>query len=115
MAKLCLMPKELSRRPRHNRDEKSSLVIRNIVVGGHRTSVRLEPLMWDALADITRRRRVTVHDLVTQIDRDRTASSLTAAIRVYILDFYRFAALSGGDFAAGPPARPLNGANPEGR
>jgi predicted DNA-binding ribbon-helix-helix protein len=71
----------------------SSLVIRNIVVAGHRTSVRLEPVMWDALQDIARQLRMTVHDLVTAIDRDRTASSLTAAIRVYIVDFYRTAAM----------------------
>ena len=50
--------------------------------------------MWDALQDIARRRRVTIHDLVTAIDRERTASSLTAAIRVHIVDFYRDAALS---------------------
>ena len=79
---------------RHSENFPSSLVIRNVVVGGHRTSVRLEPVMWDALQDIARRRRVTIHDLVTAIDRERTASSLTAAIRVYLVDFYRAAALS---------------------
>src|SRR5438270_7093115 len=82
---------------RHSENFPSSLVIRNVVVAGHRTSVRLEPVMWDALHDIARRRRMTMHDLVTDIDRERTASSLTAAIRVYIVDFYR---------AAAPPARP---------
>ncbi len=84
--------------PRRRRDRESSpssLVIRNVVVGDHRTSVRLEPVMWDALHDIARHRRVTMHDLVTDIDRKRTASSLTAAIRVYIVDFYRTAALPG--------------------
>jgi predicted DNA-binding ribbon-helix-helix protein len=81
-----------SRRPHEN--SPSSLVIHNIVVGGHRTSVRLEPVMWDALHDIARRLRATTHDLVTDIDRERTASSLTAAIRVYIVDFYRAAAMS---------------------
>ena len=74
----------------------SSLVIHNVVVAGHRTSVRLEPVMWDALQDIAQRRQLTVHALVTEIDRDRTASSLTAAIRVYIVDFYRSAALQAG-------------------
>jgi len=49
--------------------------------------------MWDALQDIARRLRATTHDLVTDIDRERTASSLTAAIRVYIVDFYRAAAM----------------------
>lgn len=70
----------------------SSLVTRNVVVGGHRTSVRLEPVMWEALQEIARLQRRTIHDLVTTIDRNRTASSLTAAIRVYIVDFYRAAA-----------------------
>jgi predicted DNA-binding ribbon-helix-helix protein len=84
----------LPRRPRRTHENApSSLVIHNVVVGGHRTSVRLEPVMWDALHDIADRLRATMHDLVTEIDRERTASSLTAAIRVYIVDFYRAAAL----------------------
>ena len=91
------MPADFPRRPRRTHESSpSSLVIRNIVVGGHRTSVRLEPVMWDALHDIARRLRVTTHDLVTDIDRERTASSLTAAIRVYIVDFYRAASLPRG-------------------
>ena len=82
------------RRSRRNQDNApSSLAIHNVVVGNHRTSVRLEPVMWDALQDIASQQRVTVHDLVTEIDRGRSASSLTAAIRVYIVEFYRSAAL----------------------
>ena len=88
------------RQRRTTENSPSSLVIRNIVVGSHRTSVRLEPVMWDALHDIARRLRVTMHDLVTDIDRARTASSLTAAIRVYIVDFYRDAAVSAGQTQA---------------
>ena len=63
--------------------------------------------MWDALHDIARRLRVTTHDLVTDIDRVRTASSLTAAIRIYIVDFYRAAALPAGpaEVAEGPVLR----------
>jgi predicted DNA-binding ribbon-helix-helix protein len=67
-------------------------MIRNIVVGGHRTSVRLEPLMWDSLREIARHRGMGLNDLVTEIDGQREALSLTAAIRVYIVDFYRHAA-----------------------
>jgi predicted DNA-binding ribbon-helix-helix protein len=80
------------------------LTIRNVVVAGHRTSVRLEPLMWEALRDIARRRGVGINDLVTDIDRRRETSSLTAAIRVYIVDFYRSAAgIGGGPAALAPP------------
>ncbi len=82
------------RRPRRDNDvPPSTLVIRNVVVAGRRTSVRLEPAMWEALHDIARRMELTIHDLVTDIARQRTASSLTAAIRVYIVDFYRAAFL----------------------
>jgi predicted DNA-binding ribbon-helix-helix protein len=45
--------------------------------------------MWDALNEIAERERKTVHQIVTEVDRQRTESSLTAAIRVYIVVFYR--------------------------
>jgi predicted DNA-binding ribbon-helix-helix protein len=100
------MPGSLPQRPRRYPEiAPSSLVIHNIVVAGHRTSVRLEPVMWDALQDIARRRRLTVHDLVTDIDRRRRESTLTAAIRVYIVDFYRAAALQAVPPAAVRPPR----------
>ncbi|MBV8889326.1 MAG: ribbon-helix-helix domain-containing protein [Alphaproteobacteria bacterium] len=74
----------------------SSLVIGNVVVAGRRTSVRLEPMMWEALRDIAAEREISLHDLVTEIDRERTTSSLTAGIRVYIVEFYRSAARAAG-------------------
>src|SRR5436190_12671128 len=86
------MARALPRRaPRKREPARSSLVIRNIVVGGHRTSVRLEPVMWEALLEIARQRQTNVNQL--EIDRQRVSSSLTAAIRVYIVDFYRAAAI----------------------
>jgi len=45
--------------------------------------------MWEGLQDIARRRGVTLNQLVTEIERDRVTPGLTAAIRVYIVDFYR--------------------------
>ena len=47
--------------------------------------------MWDGLRDIAQRRGMSRNDLVTEIDRARGAPGLTAAIRVYIVDFYRTA------------------------
>jgi predicted DNA-binding ribbon-helix-helix protein len=49
--------------------------------------------MWEALLEIARQRQTNVNQLVTEIDRERVSSSLTAAIRVYIVDFYRAAAI----------------------
>ena len=65
------------------------LVMRNVVVAGKRTSVRLEPVMWRALQEIAKYQNKAVHELVTEIDHLQLASSLTSAIRVYIVDFYR--------------------------
>ena len=45
--------------------------------------------MWAALNDISAARGKTVHDVVLQINRGRTGIGLTAAIRVYIVDYYR--------------------------
>jgi len=36
------------------------LVCRNVVVFGHRTSMRLEPEVWQAMGDICRRERCSV-------------------------------------------------------
>jgi predicted DNA-binding ribbon-helix-helix protein len=57
----------------------------NIVVDGHRTTVRLEPVIWDALRDIARQQAVTVHNLVSAIAGRRTASSLSSEIRTYVV------------------------------
>jgi predicted DNA-binding ribbon-helix-helix protein len=75
--------------PKKRSQSASSLVMRNVVVAGRRTSVRLEPTMWDALSEIATQEQKTLHQLVTEVDRQRTESSLTAAIRVYIVGFYR--------------------------
>lgn len=61
---------------------------RSVIVGGHRTSVSLEPVFWDYLRDIAAKRRVSVNELVTEIDQNRDGS-LSSAIRVYILEQLR--------------------------
>ena len=100
------MPAFSPRRSRRNTESPvSSLAMHNVVVGGRRTSVRLESVMWEALRDIARRRDVTIHDLVTDIDRRRSESSLTAAIRVYIVNFYRAAATLSAQPQSPPPPR----------
>jgi len=45
--------------------------------------------MWEGLQDIARRRGMSLNELVTEIERNRDMPGLTAAIRVYIVDFYR--------------------------
>lgn len=81
---------------------KTSLISRNITVLGRRTSVRLEPEMWSALHDIARREQCTVHDLCSLISiRKVSNSSLTAAIRVFLMLYFRAACTEEGHRKAG--------------
>ncbi len=76
----------LRRRSRSEPDRvRSSLVMHNVVVDGRRTTVRLEPVIWDTLQGIARREHLTLHDLVSDINRSRTASSLSSGIRAYVV------------------------------
>ena len=79
----------------------STLVSRNLTVCGHRTSIRLEPAMWVALREICARERRTLSALATAIGRGRSESSLTAAVRVFVLGYYRAAATEEGHARAG--------------
>jgi predicted DNA-binding ribbon-helix-helix protein len=45
--------------------------------------------MWDALREIAAEQGMNVNQLVTQIKHRADRSSLTSAIRVYIVEFYR--------------------------
>jgi predicted DNA-binding ribbon-helix-helix protein len=58
---------------------------RSVVVSGHRTSVSLEPVFWDQLRAIAAQQRVSVNELVTKIDQQRSGS-LSSAIRVFVLE-----------------------------
>ena len=79
----------------------SRLVNRNVTALRGRTSMRLEPAMWEALQQICRREDKSLNELVTEIDRQRVESSLTAAIRVYLLRYFCAAATDEGHRLAG--------------
>lgn len=70
----------------------SPLVTRNVNVGGRRTSVRLEPDLWEALREIALRENRTLHDICSDIDKTRGETRLTSAMRIYIVNYYRSAA-----------------------
>ena len=70
---------------------------RNIRIGRRRTSVKLEPAMWDALIDITVRTNKSINQICTEVhnagagpNRAETAgANFTSELRVFILDYYR--------------------------
>jgi predicted DNA-binding ribbon-helix-helix protein len=72
---------------------------KNVVVGGRRTSLRLEGWCWDALDDIGARERLTRNQLITVIDQRLRPEasgdvSLASSIRVFIMWYYRAAVAS---------------------
>ncbi|TCS63510.1 ribbon-helix-helix domain-containing protein [Varunaivibrio sulfuroxidans] len=82
-------------------DIKSMLQNRNVTIDGRRTSLRLEEDVWDAFEEICDRENLSVHELCTLIDHNRYNSSRTAAVRAFILSYFRNAATDSGHLEAG--------------
>lgn len=81
---------------------KTSLVSRNITIFGKRTSIRLEPEMWASLRDMAEREGCSMHDLCSLVSmRKQQKTSLTAAIRVFIMLYYKAASSEEGHRRAG--------------
>ncbi len=67
----------------------SRLINRNVIAARGRTSMRLEPELWDALSDICRREHIRIGELVRRVEARGHAGGRTSAIRVFILEYYR--------------------------
>jgi predicted DNA-binding ribbon-helix-helix protein len=87
----------------------SCLVSGNLLVSGRRTSVRMEEETWACLREVARREGGTVHDLASRLyGQKKPAQTLTSAIRVYLLLYYRNMAIRANYTKAGygPVRRP---------
>ena len=81
---------------------KSTLVSGNVTIAGHRTSLRLEPEMWDALKGVCARERLSIHEVCSRIDaRRQDGTSLTSAVRTFMVKYYQGAATDEGHQRAG--------------
>lgn len=67
----------------------SSLVSRNVRIGEHRTSVRLEPELWEALEDICMREDRTLNDVCTEVAMQDRPGGFTSALRVHVIAYFR--------------------------
>ncbi|MEL6839043.1 MAG: ribbon-helix-helix domain-containing protein [Pseudomonadota bacterium] len=65
----------------HRRPVKRSLTIR-----GHRTSVSLEDIFWNAFRDIAAKDGKTINGLAAEIDEGRGDIGLASALRVFIFE-----------------------------
>ena len=79
----------------------SRLINRNIVAATGRSSMRLEPEIWDALFEICRRENIAMADLVRKVDGGREVGGRTSAIRVFAFNYFREAATEDGHRMAG--------------
>jgi predicted DNA-binding ribbon-helix-helix protein len=57
--------------------------------------------MWDALQEAAAREGMSLHGFCTSVAKRRGAYSMTAAIRVHLLDYFRDAATEAGHKSAG--------------
>lgn len=79
----------------------TTLQNRNVRLRGQRTSLRLEPSMWEALEEISRREGCSINEICSLIEDQRRGSTRTAALRVFILYYFRAAATESGHKQAG--------------
>ncbi|WP_293681653.1 ribbon-helix-helix domain-containing protein [uncultured Phenylobacterium sp.] len=65
-------------------------VKRSFTIAGHRTSISLEASFWEALKNLAAEERVPVAQLIARIDQGRDGGGLSSAVRVWILNRYRY-------------------------
>ena len=70
----------------------SRLVNRNIIATRGRSSMRLEPEIWDALQEICKREQVGLGDLVQRVEGDGPEGGRTSAVRIFAFQYFRAAA-----------------------
>ncbi len=79
----------------------SRLVNRNINAGAGRTSMRLEPEVWDALREICAREGIALRDVISRLESSVAEGGRTSAVRVHVLEYFRAAATDDGHRSVG--------------
>lgn len=87
----------------------SRLINRNVVAERGRTSMRLEPELWEALLEICGREGQDMSALVRKVEHNGHAGGRTSAVRVFVLSYFRDAATEAGHAAAGHGTLSVNG------
>lgn len=79
----------------------SRLINRNVIAERGRTSMRLEPELWDRLTEICEREAQDMSTLVRQIEAAGHSGGRTSAVRVFILEYIYAATTEAGHASAG--------------
>ena len=67
----------------------SQTVKRSLVIAGRKKSISLEEVVWRSLKEIAAGLDVTLLSLLTNIASTKYQGSLSSAIRLFVLNFYR--------------------------
>jgi predicted DNA-binding ribbon-helix-helix protein len=59
------------------------------MLGERRTSVSLEDQVWDGLTDVCRREEISIDELCTKVESLRVGSSMSSALRVFLMTYFR--------------------------
>ena len=70
---------------------KTNKIAMVFTLGERRTNVELEEEFWDALQDVAARQNTDLAILVERLNRRRGADSLTTALRMFAIAYYRSA------------------------
>lgn len=68
----------------------TKLVKRSVTLGGHRTSIALEPAFWEELERLADTRGMKLVRLIAEVDASRPADApLTSSLRLAVLESLR--------------------------
>lgn len=64
---------------------------KNVRVNGHRTSIRLEKEMWDALNEVAAKEGCSVDEVCSAVNELKVANvSFTSVLRAFLFEYYRY-------------------------
>jgi len=79
------------------------LVTRNVRIAGRRTSIRLEPALWEAFDNVCAQERIRKNKLIELVAEENAGNQgLTSSVRVFLVAYY--ASLSAARGALGSPS-----------
>lgn len=75
---------------------------KNVRIDGRRTSIRLEPPLWEALREIARAEGMDVDTLVSRVEPYRRNRGRTSVLRAFIVSYLVQRAFNDGDVRHSP-------------
>ena len=65
-----------------------------LIANRHATSITIEEEFFEALVSIATEMKLSRNQLITLIDKNRTAENLSSAVRLYVLQYYQNKSIS---------------------